>query len=234
MQEQDRINQDDIEEVVAPRVSGQVVTLDRYVGEIVTHWWPFDKSHPEEKIRLDIRIRALKSGDLNIINRKFNEIVSMPAAVDRQQQMLARCKPSREIGRLQEKLTKIKDSDFEDDDPQKANGLSAEDKAEAARVDLEQRIQKLDDEWAAQYSQIKEELDRLLTGPSAYELLRQEYFSKVIDDHNIELHGRKIDFNHPAPEGEEPPDVFVTELRTFLTEAINRGKALRKNGTSVR
>ena len=206
-------------------------SLDQYAGEIVTQWWTPDKSQPERKIRFDIRIRALRSGHLNVINRRFNEIVQLPALVEFQQQQLSRCKPSREIERLQRKLDAVKDSDYEDGDRTPEQAIEA---ADAARIGFERQIAELEQEWKDKHEAIRAEIDRLLKMPSAYELLRAEFFSLVVDDHTIGWRGKKLDFNKPCAEGEEPPDTFAGDLRGWLMEVIGRGKVTRKNGGSAR
>ena len=211
-------------------------SLDEYSGEVVTRWWAPDKQKPEQKLRLDIRIRALKSSDLNIINRRFNAIVRMPSDLEFLQQQLSRCgKPPRELDRLQKKLDGVQDSDFDDDDNPHADSFkSAEDKAETVRIGLEKQINQITDDWKVRRQEITDKIEEINNAPSAYELLRAEFFSKVIHDHSIGLHGRKLDFNHPAQNGDEPSDEFADKLRQYLMEEIGRGKAQRRNGGSAR
>jgi hypothetical protein len=213
--------------------SADAYSLDDYAGEIEQRWWTPDKSQPTRKVRLDIRIQALKSADLRLINKKVSEQQRAAADVEFQQQQLSRCKPPRELDRLQKKLGEIRESDFTDDsDANVVEGYkTAEDKAEEARTKLETQIKTMQDQWKADYKKIGDEIDRLLALPSFYEILRNEFFVKVIDDHSIAWHGPKLDFS--VATNDEPPSSFAGLLYTYLLEVISDQKKVgkRSNGS---
>lgn len=235
---------DEQEEAAAQRVNGGSVivgggyVLDDYAGEIADNVWTPDKLQPEKYINLAVRIRALTGQDLNRVNQQFQELRRIPALVNIQQDKLERCSLPREVGRKQKALDAIDEQDFTDDaDSSAENYQSASDKAEARRVELEGEIKALITGWESDIKKITAETDRLLglANMSAYELLRAEFFSRVIHSHDILWRGSLLDFSKAAEEGREPPDAFAGALYQHLLQVLrDEKKAKRRSGFSVK
>jgi hypothetical protein len=199
----------------------ELYDLEEYEGEVETHYWVPDKSQPQKKIRLDLRIQALKGSDENIVRRKANESTLRGQQINYEQQQLQRLKPPREIARLEEQLSNISRFDFDGDEAQ----------ADKKRDEIERQIKILNDQYMADYAKQESKVRELINQPSFYEVLRSELFVKVIADHSIGFHGRKINFNSSDTEN-EPPDSFAAGLQEFIFEVLRRGKQKRKNGSS--
>lgn len=192
--------------------------LDEYAGEVETHYWVPNKSNPQKKIRLDLKIQALTGTQVNVIHKKA--LRAQNAAVEStylQQRIIQHTMP-REVYRTREKISNVSELDF--DSPEKAD---------EKRDEYDNKIKSLLADWKREHDEMKAELEKLLAWPSFYETLRAEYFSVVIEDHSIAWKGRKIDFSKPMTDN-EPPDKFVGLLKDYIDEVCRRGKVTKLNG----
>lgn len=230
---------DEREEAPIQRINGGAhgFDLNAYAGELADCVWTPDPTQPNNVIDYAIKIRALTGEDIGRVQNQFQELRRVPALINFQQAKLERCTPPREIERKQKQLDAIRDSDYTSDPDLSVEGAqSAADKAETARAAIEASIKKLTEEWDNEYSQIKATTDRLLgiANLTVYELLRSEFFSRVIYSHDIIWHGELLDFSKPAEPGKEPPDAFAGAFYLEVGRMLgDEKKAKRRSGGSA-
>ena len=128
----------------------EMYDLDEYAGTVETVWFTPDKSLPNKKIRLDLKMQALKSSDLNSIQRRWNKRRMADQETAFLQEKLERHNVPRELGRLQRRLQQIRDSDFE-----------TPDEADDARSKIDQEMEAIKGDWEAEHQEIKKQLDAL-------------------------------------------------------------------------
>lgn len=209
----------------------ELYDLSEYTGELETHYWVPDKSKPQRKVRLDLRIHAIRQSDRNVIQRKINDVGNNPGQINFYNKQLEQLQApyEREMDKLNERLRNVSkfDEEFDGD----------EEKADQKRAEIERQIAAKTKEHKENRAGLEAKVQALLAAPSMYEIWRADLFSQVIHEHNISLPVKgvltKIDFDSSHPD-HELPFHFARALQEFIWEVLNRGKQNRKNGSSQR